>query len=290
MAGCDGACAWRYAPLIGACALVLGMRWSLHQRPLRLPTAVEEAGGCEEFFLLDGRPPVELPDTWGEARAAFREMCGQDGYSSSVCTRLDELLFDSAWKDSDAPLDASPELCESLLRLAMASDRLVVEPGDEHADDAASAFLLGADKQTLFARAAVQGQGLGERKSLDNTATAKVTKGGVQPGKGAQIAMGASWIAEDWKWIVFVVLGLVLCSLRCLLSWLLPPWPRARGAEGELHRGMRVTTQWTRGEGGDDQWYVGYVKAVKVLGIVTIAYDDQTFWTGRACFVYPEAS
>merc|ERR1712129_572656 len=37
-----------------------------------------EQEDCEEFFLLDGRSPVELPSTWEEARESFVDICEKE--------------------------------------------------------------------------------------------------------------------------------------------------------------------------------------------------------------------
>lgn len=61
----------------------------------------------------------------------------------------------------------------------------------------------------------------------------------------------------------------------------------AVGGHGSaLHRGTRVRTQWTRAEGGDDQWYQGVVQDVYGNGQVTIRYDDGDEWTGSSSEVF----
>mmetsp|Transcript_80474 Transcript_80474/g.225824 ORF Transcript_80474/g.225824 Transcript_80474/m.225824 type:complete len:104 (+) Transcript_80474:83-394(+) len=53
-------------------------------------------------------------------------------------------------------------------------------------------------------------------------------------------------------------------------------------ANGHVAIGSRVQTQWTRAEGGNDQWFPGTVKAVFADGTIKIQYDDGDKWTGSA--------
>jgi hypothetical protein len=58
-------------------------------------------------------------------------------------------------------------------------------------------------------------------------------------------------------------------------------------ANGIITIGDRVQTQWTRDEGGDDNWYLGKVVDVSNdEGHVGIVYDDGDRWTGKADEVY----
>jgi len=55
------------------------------------------------------------------------------------------------------------------------------------------------------------------------------------------------------------------------------PAPRQNGT---IRVGSRVCTQWTRDEGGNDQWYNGTVRKCFVGDDVQIKYDDGDSWTG----------
>mmetsp|Transcript_76526 Transcript_76526/g.222289 ORF Transcript_76526/g.222289 Transcript_76526/m.222289 type:complete len:111 (-) Transcript_76526:116-448(-) len=57
-------------------------------------------------------------------------------------------------------------------------------------------------------------------------------------------------------------------------------------ANGHVTVNSRVQTQYTRAEGGDDQWYQGTIKAVYADGTVKILYDDGDKWTGHAGSVW----
>lgn len=69
---------------------------------------------CEQFFLLDGRRPVDLPDTWGEARQAFGIIC-EDGGSSLETCRTQEAEFFKAFGHGNEEFVASPDFCMRLL-------------------------------------------------------------------------------------------------------------------------------------------------------------------------------
>lgn len=85
-----------------------------------LPEEGGEGDGCETFFLMDGRAPVELPDTWGEAQSAFRDMCAAEGYSAAACGRAEAKVFDGYSQDLNEPLRPDAALCERLLSFAAA--------------------------------------------------------------------------------------------------------------------------------------------------------------------------
>mmetsp|Transcript_24047 Transcript_24047/g.71558 ORF Transcript_24047/g.71558 Transcript_24047/m.71558 type:complete len:616 (-) Transcript_24047:12-1859(-) len=75
---------------------------------------------CEEFFLSDGRAPVELPDTWAEARSAFRDVCHSEGLSATRCREAEEDAFEGYPRDESLMItDGSAHgagLCGRLLR------------------------------------------------------------------------------------------------------------------------------------------------------------------------------
>lgn len=95
------------------------------------PVSGPSAGAqiCQEFFLLDGRAPVELPDSWAEARQAFRDMCDVELGSREDCAKHEEDIFDG-YPRSDAavedPVADDAALCQRLLHF---SRRMVVPEG-----------------------------------------------------------------------------------------------------------------------------------------------------------------
>lgn len=68
---------------------------------------------CEDFFLSDGRTPVELPDTWAEAREAFRGMCEVETGDSAKCDAVKEDAF-SGYPDTEVSMESDGALCTSL--------------------------------------------------------------------------------------------------------------------------------------------------------------------------------
>mmetsp|Transcript_13168 Transcript_13168/g.37894 ORF Transcript_13168/g.37894 Transcript_13168/m.37894 type:complete len:1411 (-) Transcript_13168:126-4358(-) len=86
----------------------------------------EESSGCEEFFLLDGRSPAELPDTWGDAREATTAMCMDEGFGHEECSQAVEIAFEGfpqggvPWRASSH--EAEKTLCARLLLLGAAAE------------------------------------------------------------------------------------------------------------------------------------------------------------------------
>lgn len=69
---------------------------------------------------MDGREPVDLPDTWAEARAVFRVMCedaAADSAAIARCQDSERLAFDGYPADSHG-LAADAALCSRLLRFS----------------------------------------------------------------------------------------------------------------------------------------------------------------------------
>jgi hypothetical protein len=79
-----------------------------------------EVENCESFYLLDGRSPVEIPDTWGEARQGFRDVCESDGYSTQGCFDAEQKLFDGH-PSAGEPFVPNTTLCQRLLSYTAAS-------------------------------------------------------------------------------------------------------------------------------------------------------------------------
>jgi hypothetical protein len=97
-------------------------------------TAYDDADGenCEQFFLMAGMSPVEIPDTWGDARKAFLDICDRDGYSEKGCLDAEQKLFAAYPVDqtSSELFDFVPRsLCHRLLRYAIASMSLDLTSG-----------------------------------------------------------------------------------------------------------------------------------------------------------------
>jgi hypothetical protein len=75
----------------------------------------ETADVCEDFWLSDGRSPVEIPATWGEARSEFQEMCSAEGYSKESCVEAESELFEGHPSDFNTPLLINRQMCTRLL-------------------------------------------------------------------------------------------------------------------------------------------------------------------------------
>eukprot|EP00929_Paragymnodinium_shiwhaense_P037633 TRINITY_DN20013_c0_g1_i2.p1 TRINITY_DN20013_c0_g1~~TRINITY_DN20013_c0_g1_i2.p1 ORF type:complete len:576 (-),score=126.91 TRINITY_DN20013_c0_g1_i2:141-1868(-) len=77
---------------------------------------------CEEFWLLDGRPPVEIPVTWGEAKSAFLEMCQAQGFQDARCEDAEAALFRRPYQDPAEDFRPELELCDRLMKYSRAVD------------------------------------------------------------------------------------------------------------------------------------------------------------------------
>lgn len=75
----------------------------------------ERVGVCEEFFLSDGRMPVELPDTWAEARSAFNKVCLAEGLTPGECGKEEKDTFQGLPQDG-ARMETDEGLCDWLMR------------------------------------------------------------------------------------------------------------------------------------------------------------------------------
>lgn len=73
----------------------------------------EEEWLFEDFFLADGRSPVELPDSWEEARGAFRSIGEQGG--SPGCEASESRLFSGRPSGREA-FEPSGDFCSVLAR------------------------------------------------------------------------------------------------------------------------------------------------------------------------------
>jgi hypothetical protein len=71
-------------------------------------------GDCHSFFLLDGRSVVELPDTWDEARGAFRDLCKQEGVSDSGCAMAEREIFEGYPEVGADDFAIGADLCAKL--------------------------------------------------------------------------------------------------------------------------------------------------------------------------------
>eukprot|EP00927_Polykrikos_kofoidii_P068514 TRINITY_DN6387_c0_g2_i1.p1 TRINITY_DN6387_c0_g2~~TRINITY_DN6387_c0_g2_i1.p1 ORF type:complete len:393 (+),score=44.56 TRINITY_DN6387_c0_g2_i1:28-1206(+) len=68
---------------------------------------------CEDFFLHDGRSPLEIPDTWAEGRSEFRNICMSEGFSVEGCSKVEGVMFKDVAADS-TPINATPNFCANL--------------------------------------------------------------------------------------------------------------------------------------------------------------------------------
>jgi len=73
-----------------------------------------EDGLCEGVFLADGRSPVELPDTWSDARDAFHGICEQGGLASA-CDAEETAIF-AGHPAGEQAFQPSTDFCMDLAR------------------------------------------------------------------------------------------------------------------------------------------------------------------------------
>jgi len=89
----------------------LEVRDGVAKAPASEPT--DDEGLCEDFFLSNGRSPVELPDTWNDAREAFRGICEQEGVAPDCAA--DELTLFDGWPGEGHAFQPSPAFCDGLV-------------------------------------------------------------------------------------------------------------------------------------------------------------------------------
>lgn len=77
----------------------------------------DDANVCEDFFLMDGSDPIGIPDTWAEARQAFRNLCEDYMFDRSECQQHELSTFDGYPSDSQV-LNIDDALCNRLLRFS----------------------------------------------------------------------------------------------------------------------------------------------------------------------------
>uniref|UniRef100_A0A7S2K4J8 Uncharacterized protein n=1 Tax=Zooxanthella nutricula TaxID=1333877 RepID=A0A7S2K4J8_9DINO len=104
---------------------------------------------CEGFYLLDGRNPVDLPDTWNEARLAFGDICNQEETdpSSGKCAASEERIF-AGYPTGEGAFEADDKLCKRLMEHANEKDlirgrRLKGGPTHGNYDDRRSRVVVG---------------------------------------------------------------------------------------------------------------------------------------------------
>jgi len=85
----------------------------------------EEGRICEDFFLSDGRDPVAMPDTWEEARAAFKGICESEGASPQQCLTDEAALFEGGPRDH-TPWVATKTLCDQLSAYAVSKLKMTM--------------------------------------------------------------------------------------------------------------------------------------------------------------------
>jgi hypothetical protein len=87
---------------------------------MRAQTSTEDdvhLNQCELFFLFEGRSPLELPETWEEARTAYQEMCAAEGFQSEACHVAEQNLFDGYPRGNETMV-ADDALCSKLMEHA----------------------------------------------------------------------------------------------------------------------------------------------------------------------------
>lgn len=75
---------------------------------------------CEEYFLLDGRHPVDLPDTWAEARTAFEDICRGESEMPDDCPARTAAIFEGRPHAAET-FSTDVAFCEVLARGAKSS-------------------------------------------------------------------------------------------------------------------------------------------------------------------------
>jgi len=161
----------------------------------------EEEGSCDEFFLLDGRAPVELPDTWDEARTAAAEVCEDDGFNAENCDDAVLLAFEglpegpAGLQSDDGSADT---MCMRLVFLGAAAG------ASEEAMSALVASSAGAPhvalaasvREALWRRAAPQATDTSAQKRMDE---ALVEKAAAVAAPGADAPAAALRVLKDTK-------------------------------------------------------------------------------------------
>lgn len=72
---------------------------------------------CQEFFLMDGRQPVDLPETWSEARHAFGAVCEGEGIAPERCTEAGAALF-MGQPEGEVPFNIDAAFCKNVAQYA----------------------------------------------------------------------------------------------------------------------------------------------------------------------------
>ena len=90
----------------------------------------ERVGACDEFFLSDGREPVELPDTWAEARSAFNEVCLAEGLMPGECGRKEKDTFQGLPQDEEL-METDEGLCDRLMRSILEAPTVDIGRGEQ---------------------------------------------------------------------------------------------------------------------------------------------------------------
>ena len=76
--------------------------------------------GCQNFFLSDGRDPVDLPSTWAEARESADTICREEfEMPEKWCIAKAQEVFPESLLD-DASMDITSEMREKLRHAVLA--------------------------------------------------------------------------------------------------------------------------------------------------------------------------
>merc|ERR1712129_335779 len=98
----------------------LGLHASADSDPAELVEEMEADPGCQNFFLSDGRDPVDLPSTWAEARESADTICREEfEMPEKWCIAKAQEVFPESFLD-DASMDITSEMCEKLRQAVLA--------------------------------------------------------------------------------------------------------------------------------------------------------------------------
>ena len=105
----------------------LGLHASADSHLAELVEEMEADPGCQNFFLSDGRDPVDLPSTWAEARESAGSICREEfEMPEEWCGAQVKDVFPESLLD-DASMDISGEMCGKLRQAVLAGSGTSLE-------------------------------------------------------------------------------------------------------------------------------------------------------------------
>lgn len=214
------------------------------------PSTVQVAPSqCEEYFILDGRDPVNLPDTWAEARVAFEEICHSDSESPDDCQAMTAVIFEGRPRGAEVFYTDSA-LCGLMLKQLNAgtkSDGSFVAPKPRR----------------------MKGSG----GSGGDPVVAGAVGGSIG---GCFCCMCCFFCIRECR-----------KKRKPVEIPTAPEASEAPGFNDViLHIDDRVQTLYSVEEGGDGQWYCGTIKMCYENGHVLVDYDDGDQWCGLGLEVH----